>query len=50
MYLLQQLAALNSEDALHEYASCPTLVELAVDEYESFCSAGDASSLCLVGR
>jgi hypothetical protein len=49
MYLLQQLAALISEDALHEYAGCPTLVELTVDEDESFCSTGDVSSLHLVG-
>jgi hypothetical protein len=49
MYLLQQLTALISEDASHEYAGCPTLVELAVDEYESFCSAGDMWSLRLVG-
>jgi hypothetical protein len=49
MYLLQQLAALISEDALQEYVGCPTLVELAVDEDECFCSAADASSLCLVG-
>jgi hypothetical protein len=32
MYFLQQLAALISEDAPHEYADSPTLVELAVDE------------------
>jgi hypothetical protein len=49
MYLLQQLAALVSEDAPHEYADNTTLVELAVDEDERFCSAGDASSLRLVG-
>jgi hypothetical protein len=49
MYLLQQLAALVSEDAPHEYADSTTLVELAVDEDERFCSAGDASSLRLVG-
>jgi hypothetical protein len=49
MYLLQQLAALISEDAPHEYVGCPTLVELTVNEDKCFCSAGDASSLCLVG-
>jgi hypothetical protein len=49
MYFLQQLAALISEDAPHEYADSPTLVELAVDEDERVCSAGDASSLHLVG-
>jgi hypothetical protein len=49
MYLLQQLAALVSEDAPHEYPGSPTLVELAIDEDERFCSAGDASSLRLVG-
>jgi hypothetical protein len=32
MYLLQQLAALIPEDAPHEYASSPVLVEFAVDE------------------
>jgi hypothetical protein len=37
------------EDATHEYAYCSTLVELTVDEGECFSSAGDASSLDLVG-
>jgi hypothetical protein len=50
MYFLQQLAALIPEDAPHEYACRPTLVELTVDEDESFCSAGDAPGFCLVGR
>jgi hypothetical protein len=50
MYFLQQLAALISEDALHEYVSGPVLVEFTVDEDESFCSAGDASGFHLVGR
>jgi hypothetical protein len=49
MYFLQQLAALISKDALHEYAGSPALVELAVDEDESFRSAGDAPSFHLVG-
>jgi hypothetical protein len=49
MYLLQQLAALISEDAPLEYAGCPMFVELDVDEDERFCSAGNASSLRLVG-
>jgi hypothetical protein len=49
MYLLQQLAALIYEDAPHEYTGCPTLVKLAVNEDERFCSAGDALSLHLVG-
>jgi hypothetical protein len=49
MYFLQQLATLIPEDAPHEYASCSVLVELAVDENECFCSAGDALSLRLVG-
>jgi hypothetical protein len=49
MYLLQQLAALISEDAPHEYAGSPMLVEFAVDEDERFSSADDASSLHLVG-
>jgi hypothetical protein len=49
MYLLQQLAALIPKDAPHEYVGCPTLVELAIDEDERFCSAGDALSLRLVG-
>jgi hypothetical protein len=50
MYFLQQLAALIPEDAPYEYASSPTLVELTVDEDESFCSTGDASGFRLVGR
>jgi hypothetical protein len=49
MYLLQQLAALIPEDAPHEYVSSPVLVKFAVDEVEHFRSAGDASSLHLVG-
>jgi hypothetical protein len=49
MYLLQQLTALIPEDAPHEYAGCPALVEFAVDENERFYSAGDTSSLHLVG-
>jgi hypothetical protein len=50
MYFLQQLAALISEDAPHEYASRPALVELAVDEDKSFWSVGDALGFRLVGR
>jgi hypothetical protein len=50
MYFLQQLAALIPEDAPHEYAGSPVLVELTVDEDESFCSAGDAPGFRLVGR
>jgi hypothetical protein len=49
MYLLQQLAALIPEDAPHEYVGSPELVKFAVDEDEHFRSAGDASSLRLVG-
>jgi hypothetical protein len=49
MHLLQQLMALIPEDAPHEYSYCSTLVELAVNENERFCSAGDALSLRLVG-
>jgi hypothetical protein len=49
MYLLQQLTALIPEDAPHEYADCPMPVEFTVNEDERFSSAGDASSLCLVG-
>jgi hypothetical protein len=49
MYLLQQLTALIPEDAPHEYAGCPALIEFAVDENERFYSAGDTSSLHLVG-
>jgi hypothetical protein len=41
---------LDLEDAPHEYAGCPTLVELAVDEDKSFCSAGDAPGFRLIGR
>jgi hypothetical protein len=50
MYLLQQLTALFFEDAPHEYAGSPALVELAVDEDRSFCSVGDALGFRLVGR
>jgi hypothetical protein len=50
LYFLQQLAALIPEDAPHEYASSPALVELAVDEDGSFRSAGNASGFRLVGR
>jgi hypothetical protein len=49
MYLLRQLAALIPEDAPHEYVGSPVLVEFAVDEDERFCSAGDVSSLHLIG-
>jgi hypothetical protein len=49
MYFLQQLTALIPEDAPHEYAGCPALVEFAVDEDESFRSAGDALGFHLVG-
>jgi hypothetical protein len=49
MYLLQQLVALITEDAPHEYAGSPTLVKFAVDEDEHFCSASDAPSFRLVG-
>jgi hypothetical protein len=49
MYVLQQLAALIPEDAPHEYVDNPAFVEFAIDEDESFCSAGDAPGLCLVG-
>jgi hypothetical protein len=38
------------EDAPHEYAGSPALVELTVDEDESFCSVGDALGFRLVGR
>jgi hypothetical protein len=40
--------ALTSEDAPHEYASSPSLVEFAIDEDEHLCSPRDASSLHLV--
>jgi hypothetical protein len=36
MYFLQQLAALILEDALHEFASFPMLLDLAVDENKRF--------------
>jgi hypothetical protein len=36
MYLLQQPMALIPEDAPHEYAGSPTLVEFIVDENEHF--------------
>jgi hypothetical protein len=38
------------EDAPHEYAGSPALVELTVDEDESFRSAGNAPGFRLVGR
>jgi hypothetical protein len=41
---------LISEDAPHEYVGSPALVEFAVDEDKSLCSAGDASCFHLVGR
>jgi hypothetical protein len=50
MYLLQQLMTLISEDTPHEYASGPTLVELAVDEDKRLGSVGDAPSFYLFGR
>jgi hypothetical protein len=49
MYLLQHLAALIPEDASHEYAGSPALVEFTIDEDKCFCSAGDVSCLRLVG-
>jgi hypothetical protein len=42
MYFLQQLAALISEDAPHEYVGSPAFVEFVAGENESFRSAGDA--------
>jgi hypothetical protein len=50
MYLLQQLVTMISGDTPHEYASGPTLVELAVDEDKRFGSTGDAPGFGLVGR
>jgi hypothetical protein len=50
MYLLQQLVALISEDAPHEYADRPSLVELVVDEDKHFCSVGDALGFRLIER
>jgi hypothetical protein len=50
MYSPQLLAALIPEDAPHEYAGSPAFVELAVDEDESFRTAGDAPGFRLVGR
>jgi hypothetical protein len=49
MYFLQQLAALIPEDAPHEYAGSPALVEFTVDENESFCSSGNSLGFRLVG-
>jgi hypothetical protein len=37
------------EDAPHEYVGCPALVEIVVDEDESFCSAGNSPGFRLVG-
>jgi hypothetical protein len=48
MYFLQQLAALIPKDAPHEYTGSPTLVELTVDEDESFRSAGDVLGFRLI--
>jgi hypothetical protein len=48
MYSLEQLAALIPEDASHEYVGSSALVDLAVDENESLCSAGDAPGFRLV--
>jgi hypothetical protein len=42
--------ALISEDAPHEYAGSSALVEIVVDEDESFHYAGDAPGFRLVGR
>jgi hypothetical protein len=50
MYFSQQPAPLILEDAPHEYAGSFMLVELAVNEDKSLCSAGDALCLHLVGR
>jgi hypothetical protein len=50
VYLLQQLATLISGNAPHKYASRPALVELAVNDDESFRAAGDAPGFCLVRR
>jgi hypothetical protein len=50
MYFLQQLAALIPEDAPHEYAGNPALVELTANKNESFGSAGDALGFRLVRR
>jgi hypothetical protein len=50
VYLLQQLEALISRNAPHEYVDRPALVELAVDDDESFRAAGDAPGFCLVVR
>jgi hypothetical protein len=50
VYLLQQLAALISGNAPHEYAGRPVLVKLVVDDDESFQVAGDAPGFCFVGR
>jgi hypothetical protein len=49
VYLLQQLTALVSKDAPHEYASYSPLVELTLDKDERLRSARDVSSLHLVG-
>jgi hypothetical protein len=50
VYLLQQLAASISGNAPHEYAGRPALVELTVDDDESFRVAGDVSVFYLVRR
>jgi hypothetical protein len=41
---------LISGNTPHEYASHPALVELAVDDDESFRAAGNVPGFCLVGR
>jgi hypothetical protein len=48
MYFLQQLTTLIHEDAPHEYAGSPALVEFVVDEDESFRSVGDVPGFRLV--
>jgi hypothetical protein len=48
MYLSQQLAAFIPEDAPHECVGSPALVELVVDQDESFRSADDSLSFRLV--
>jgi hypothetical protein len=50
MYFSQQLAALILEDAPHEYAGSPALVEFTIDENKSFCSSGGSPGFRLVGR
>jgi hypothetical protein len=50
MYFLQQHMALIPEDAPHEYAGSPALVEFIVNEDEGSYTVGDSPGFRLFGR